>query len=48
MPEAPKLAWRRILLGCAASRLREINGAARPAAPRVLRKERRGRDFMVG
>src|SRR5579884_2311926 len=38
---APKLAWRTTPLGGAAMRLRVMNGAAKVAAPNVLRKERR-------
>jgi hypothetical protein len=48
MPEAPKLTWRRILLGWAARRLREMNGKARPAVPTVLRKLRRARGDFRG
>ena len=49
MPEAPKLAWRRIVLGGLAISWRVIKGAARVAVLMVLTKARRDcirGDFM--
>ncbi len=48
MPEAPKLAWRRTVLGGAERRWLEISGAVMAAAPRVLMKRRRERVGMGG
>jgi hypothetical protein len=47
MPDAPKLAWRRTLLGERAIKPRVKNGVARAAVPRLFRKDRRFNEWFL-